>query len=99
MPAKIWTVAEAKSKLSEVIDLAQSRGPQTITRNGRTAVVVVSAEEWERKTKRSGNLAEFFAASPLRGSRGFVQSGFYEVALTTHAPGPFSHATSQNPQD
>ena len=25
-------------------------------------------EEWERKTKRSGNLAEFFAASPLRGS-------------------------------
>src|SRR5262249_62090974 len=22
-----------------------------------------------------------------------------EVALTTHAPGPFSHATSQNPQD
>src|SRR5262249_12849905 len=31
--------------------------------------------------------------------RAFVQSGFYEVALTTHAPGPFSHATSQNPQD
>jgi prevent-host-death family protein len=68
MPAKIWTVAEAKSKLSEVIDLARSRGPQTITRNGRTAVVVVAAEEWERKTKRTGNLAEFFAASPLQGS-------------------------------
>jgi hypothetical protein len=28
-----------------------------------------------------------------------VQSGFYEVALTTRAPGPFSYATSQNPQD
>src|SRR5262249_36627230 len=28
-----------------------------------------------------------------------VQSGFYEVALTTRAPGPFSQATSQNPQD
>lgn len=65
---KIWTVAEAKSKLSEVIDLACSRGPQTITRNGRTAVVVVAAEEWHRKTKRVGNLAEFFAASPLRKS-------------------------------
>lgn len=25
-------------------------------------------EEWERKTKRTGNLAEFFAASPLRES-------------------------------
>jgi hypothetical protein len=28
--------------------------------------VIVSAEEWERKTCRVGNLAEFFAASPLR---------------------------------
>ncbi len=63
-----WTVAEAKAKLSEVIDHAQSEGPQTITKNGRTAVVLVSFEEWERKTKRTGNLAEFFAASPLRGS-------------------------------
>ncbi|MPY88223.1 MAG: type II toxin-antitoxin system prevent-host-death family antitoxin [Luteitalea sp.] len=65
----IWTVAEAKAKLSEVVDRAESDGPQTITRRGRTAVVVVCAEEWERKTKRTGNLAEFFAASPLRGSK------------------------------
>src|SRR5947199_296884 len=28
-----------------------------------------AAEEWERKTKRKGNLAEFFASSPLRGSK------------------------------
>jgi prevent-host-death family protein len=68
MRASTWTVAAAKAKLSEVIDLARSQGPQTITRNGRTAVVVVSTEEWERKTRRSGNLAEFFAASPLRKS-------------------------------
>ena len=63
-----WTVAEAKAKLSEVIDRARTAGPQTITKNGRLAAVVVSAEEWERKTRRSGTLAEFFAASPLRGS-------------------------------
>ena len=43
-------------------------GPQTITKDGHTAVVVVSAEEWERKTRRSGDLAEFFAESPLWGS-------------------------------
>jgi prevent-host-death family protein len=61
-----WTVAEAKAKFSELIERARSEGPQTVTRNGRTAVVVVSAEEWDRKTKRTGNLAEFFAASPLR---------------------------------
>jgi len=60
--------AEAKAKLSEVIDRALSEGPQTITRNGRTTVVVVGADEWQRKTQRVGNLAEFFAASPLRGS-------------------------------
>ena len=68
MDADSWTVAEAKAKFSELIERARSGGPQTITRNGRTAVVVVAAEEWERKTKRSGNLAEFFAASPLVGS-------------------------------
>ena len=68
MAARTWTVAAAKAKLSEVIDEAQHGEPQTITRHGRTAVVVVSAEEWDRKTKRSGSLAEFLAGSPLRGS-------------------------------
>lgn len=63
-----WTVAKAKSKFSEIIERAISEGPQTITRRGRTAAVMVGAEEWQRKTKRSGNLAEFFAGSPLRGS-------------------------------
>jgi prevent-host-death family protein len=63
-----WTVAEAKARLSELIERARSGGPQTITKNGRTAAVVVDAAEWERKTRRTGNLAEFFAASPLRKS-------------------------------
>jgi prevent-host-death family protein len=65
MSTDTWTVAEAKAKFSEVIERAQSDGPQTITRNGRIAVVIVATEEWERKTKRTGNLAEFFASSPL----------------------------------
>jgi prevent-host-death family protein len=68
MPSQNWTIAEAKAKFSEVIDRAASEGPQTITRNGRTTAVIVGAQEWERKTKRVGNLAEFFASSPLRGS-------------------------------
>ena len=66
MKSNIWTVAEAKAKLSEVIERARRGAPQTITRNRRTTVVVVSAEEWERKVRRKGNLAEFFSASPLR---------------------------------
>jgi prevent-host-death family protein len=63
-----WSVADAKARLSTVIERALSEGPQTITRYGKEAAVLVSAEEWSRRTARKGNLAEFFAASPLRGS-------------------------------
>jgi prevent-host-death family protein len=69
MQADTWTVAEAKAKLSEVIDRAGKKGPQTVTRNGRIAAVVVAPDEWDRKTKRAGNLAEFLRDSPLRRSR------------------------------
>jgi prevent-host-death family protein len=62
-----WTVAGAKARLSEVMERAQS-SPQTITRNGKPSVVVVSAEEWQRKTVRKGTLAEFLLESPLRGA-------------------------------
>jgi len=63
MRAPRWTVAAAKAKFSDIIERAMSEGPQTITKKGRTAAVVVGAEEWGRKTKRSGNLAELFAGS------------------------------------
>ena len=63
-----WTLADAKARLSQVVDNALKQGPQVITRHGRKAVVVVSAEEWERRTQRKGTLADFFAASPLRDS-------------------------------
>ena len=62
-----WTVAGAKARLSEVIERAQS-SPQTITKNGKPRVVVVSAEEWQRKTVRKGTLAQFLLESPLRGA-------------------------------
>jgi prevent-host-death family protein len=68
MKANIWTVAEAKAKFSEVVERAHRGTPQTITRNRRTTVVIVSADEWERKARRKGNLAEFFSVSPLRAS-------------------------------
>lgn len=62
-----WTLANAKARLSEVIDRAQT-GPQVITRHGKPNAVVVSAEEWARKAARKGTLAEFLLASPLRGA-------------------------------
>ncbi len=63
-----WTVAAAKAKLSHVIERALAGAPQTITRYGKTAVVVVSAVEWRRRTKRKGTLADFLARSPPRRS-------------------------------
>ncbi len=63
-----WSVADAKASLSELLEQATSSGPQTITRRAEPIAVVVSVEEWKRKSRRKGNLAEFFATSPLRNS-------------------------------
>ena len=62
-----WTLAGAKARFAEVVDRAQAV-PQVVTRNGEPSVVIVSAEEWARKTVRKGTLAEFLLASPLRGA-------------------------------
>ena len=66
-----WQLQEAKARFSEVFRLARERGPQRVTKHGREAVVVLPAEEYARlagSEARKGSLAEFFAASPLRGS-------------------------------
>ena len=66
-----WQLQEAKARFSEVFRLARERGPQRVTKHGREAVIVLPAEEYARLSgaeARKGNLAEFFAASPLRGS-------------------------------
>src|SRR5207245_8695866 len=54
MSSQSWTVAEAKAKFSEIIERAMSDGPQTITRNGRKAAVLVGEEEWQRKPNSVG---------------------------------------------
>jgi prevent-host-death family protein len=63
-----WSVAEAKAKLSEVIEKARTEGPQHVTRNGKDAVVVVSATEWARRTNMPQTMYEFLQRSPLKGS-------------------------------
>ena len=57
---------DAKASLSAVVDEAMRGKPAVITRHGKPSVVVVSAEEWARKTVRKGTLAEFLMTSPLR---------------------------------
>lgn len=43
-----WQVQQAKSRLSELLDKAQSEGPQTITRHGVATAVVMSMDEYQR---------------------------------------------------
>jgi prevent-host-death family protein len=59
-----WAVAEAKARFSEVIDRALADGPQTITRKGQKAVVVVSAEEWDEAGDFAAEMRSGLKASP-----------------------------------
>ena len=68
---KDWQLQEAKARFSELFRLARERGPQRVTKHGRTAVVVLPAEDYERLSRskaRQGSLVQFFADSPLAGS-------------------------------
>ena len=42
-------MAEAKAKFSEVVEQAQEKGPQQITKNGRPVAVLISMEEWKQR--------------------------------------------------
>lgn len=50
MTSTSWSVQDAKNKLSAVIEAAQ-REPQTVTKHGKPAAVVMSADEYERLKK------------------------------------------------
>ena len=72
-----WSVDEAKARLGEIIERARTDGPQTITKGGKKAAVVVSAREWGKKAgpkskpkakQEYDNLADFLLNSPARGS-------------------------------
>ncbi len=60
-----WQLQEAKNKFSRLVTRAQEIGPQIVTKHGQAAVVVLSAEEYEKLTKPEKNLVQFFQDSPL----------------------------------
>ncbi len=49
-PRTTWSVQDAKNRFSAVVEAAQ-RAPQTVTKHGKPAVVVVAANEYERLRK------------------------------------------------
>jgi prevent-host-death family protein len=42
-----WSVQDAKNRFSEVVEAAREK-PQTVTKHGKRAVVVVAADEYDR---------------------------------------------------
>lgn len=62
---KSWKLEDAKNRFSEVVRLALGHEPQLVTRNGREAVVVLSAEEYGRLTDPPEDLFTFLQSSPL----------------------------------
>lgn len=43
-----WTVADAKARFSELLDLCVAQGPQVVTRRGTETAVLVPIAEWQR---------------------------------------------------
>ncbi len=67
-----WQLQTAKARFSEVVRKAQAEGPQYVTRQGKDAVVILPAEDFERLTARAQqpqSLVKFFAESPLAGAK------------------------------
>lgn len=61
---RTWKLEDAKNRFSEVVRRALAHEPQRVTRSGRDAVVVVSAEDYERLVAPA-DLVSFLQASPL----------------------------------
>jgi antitoxin Phd len=70
MARQTWSVQDAKNRFSEVVEAAR-RKPQTVTKHGKPAVVVVAADEYERLRKlehlKAPTFAELLLAMPTGG--------------------------------
>ncbi len=73
-----WQVQDAKARFSELLDATVKEGPQTVTRRGVEAAVLVPIQEWKRlqRAARPGLKSlllapenRFAMAMPQRGKR------------------------------
>jgi prevent-host-death family protein len=56
--SNIWQLQEAKNKLSQLIKQAQSGTHQVITLHGKTAAVILSADEYQQLIGNQSTLLE-----------------------------------------
>ena len=62
-----WALQDAKNRFSELVDTAAREGPQTITRRGRDAAVLLSVDQFRKLTSAGNSLVDFLRGSPLKG--------------------------------
>ncbi len=61
-----WQLQDAKARLSELIRLANSDGPQGISVRGQNEVIVISAVAYAALTQPKMNFFSFMQQSPLK---------------------------------
>ena len=59
-----WQVQEAKSRFSEVIETAEKKGPQIITKHGTERAVVLSIADFRSSTAHKPGLKEYLLGGP-----------------------------------
>ena len=64
-----WSLQDAKNRFSTVVDAARKDGPQTVTKRGIPAVVVLAADEFERLQRLDARPGVSFVEFLLTGPR------------------------------
>jgi antitoxin Phd len=59
-----WQLQDAKARFSELVRKAIKEGPQTVTRHGKDAVVVLSVEQYKKLEGRRPSLLEVLMSGP-----------------------------------
>jgi len=76
---RVWSLQEAKAKLSEVVKRAQTEGPQIVTVHGKVAVKIVADDSGDLTgdAATGASLVDILNKSPLRllGKGEFKRSG------------------------
>jgi prevent-host-death family protein len=66
----IWQLHEAKARFSELFRRVRTHGPQRVVKQRGEAVVLVSAEEFDRasaRARQATSLTEFLRSAPTGG--------------------------------
>jgi prevent-host-death family protein len=64
---KQWQLQEAKAKLSQLVLLSNTKGPQGITVRGKEEAVIVSKKTYISLLRKKDDFVTFLTKSPLHG--------------------------------